>query len=665
MKKIILPILIMLSTTAIAQRITPATEQRAKEIVGKMTLEEKIDYINGINGFYIRALPQYGLPEIRMADGPQGVRNNTKSTLYPSGICLAATWNKELAYSMGAGIGLDCRARGVNIILGPGVNISRSPLAGRTFEYYGEDPYLASETAVNYIKGVQDQGIMACIKHFAANNQEWDRYNVSSDVDERTLQEIYFPTFRKAVQQADVACVMNSYNLLNSVWTSENHWLNIDILRNQWGFKGILMSDWGGTHNAVSSVLGGLDLEMPGGRVMQQEVLRTAVNNGIISEADIDRMVQHIVQSIIAYGWVDNAPKIDKQVPKDNPENVTRALTIAREGITLLKNQNNVLPLKGKVLVVGPNADTLVMGGGSGEVSPLHHVTTWQGLQKILGKKAILGNGKEWPKCNNIVVCIGFNKKTEREGEDREFSLPKKQLALLQLAKTQGKKVIAVVNGGGNPDLASVEPYADAIIMAYYPGQEGGTAIAEVLTGQINPSGRLPYTVEHKWEDNPCYETYYDTVHKSHKRVRYQEGIFVGYRGFDRNQTQALYPFGFGLSYTTFEYSNLSVEKLANGTVSVSFDLKNNGKYEGKEVCQVYVGVRGESPVVHPVKELKGYEKIMLKKGESRHVTITLDPESFSFYDVESHQWKVNHTQYEIMVGSSSADLPLRSLIIY
>jgi len=665
MKKIILPVLIMLSITAMAQRITPATEQRAKEIVSRMTLNEKIDYINGSNGFYIRALPQYGLPEIRMADGPQGVRNNTRSTLYPSGICLAATWNRELAFTMGKGIGLDCRARGVNIILGPGVNISRSPFAGRTFEYYGEDPYLASEIAVNYIKGVQEQGVMACIKHFAANNQEWNRYSVSSDVDERTLQEIYFPTFRKAVQEADVACVMNSYNLLNSVWTSENHWLNVDVLRKQWGFKGILMSDWGGTHNAVSSVLGGLDLEMPGERIMKQDVLRDAIKSGIISEADINQMVQHIVQSIIAYGWLDKAPAIDKQLPEDNPENDLRALEIAREGITLLKNQNNVLPLKGKVLVVGPNADTLVMGGGSGEVSPLHHVTPWEGLQKILGKKALLGNGKEWPKCDNIVVCIGFNKKIEKEGEDRKFSLPEEQLTLLQQAKEQGRKVIAVVNGGGNPNMASIEPYADAILLAYYPGQEGGTAIAEVLTGRINPSGKLPYTIEYKWEDNPCYDFYYDTIHKSHKRVRYQEGIFVGYRGFEHNQTPVLYPFGFGLSYTNFEYSHLVVEKHSNGSVTVSFDLKNAGKYDGKEVCQVYVGVRGQSPVVHAMKELKGYEKVALKKGDSHRVIITLGPDAFSFYDVESHQWKVDHTEYEIMVGSSSAELPMRSIITY
>jgi len=665
MKKIILLVLIMISMTAMAQRITPDMEQRAKAIVSQMTLEEKIDYINGINGFYIRSMPQYGLPAIRMADGPQGVRNNTKSTLYPSGICLAATWNRGLAYSMGSGIGLDCRARGVNIILGPGVNISRSPLAGRTFEYYGEDPYLTSEIAVNYIKGVQDQNVMACIKHFAANNQEWDRYSVSSDVDERTLQEIYFPAFRKAVQEADVACVMNSYNLLNSVWTSENHWLNVDVLRDQWGFKGILMSDWGGTHNAVSSVLGGLDIEMPGGRVMKQDVLRDAVKSGIIRVADIDQMVQHIVQTIIAYGWLDKAPEIDKQVPEDNEENTLRALAIAREGLTLLKNQNNVLPLKGKVVVVGPNADTLVMGGGSGEVSPLHHVTTWQGLQKIMGKKALLGNGKEWPKCDNIVVCIGFNKKTEGEGKDRNFSLPEEQLLLLQSAKAQNKKVIAVVNGGGNPDLTSIEPYADAILLAFYPGQEGGTAIAEVLTGNTNPSGKLPYTVERKWEDNPCYNHYYDSVHKSHKRVRYQEGIFVGYRGFERNQTPVLYPFGFGLSYTTFEYSNLNVEKSTDGLVSVSFDIKNTGNRGGKEVCQVYVGVRGESPVVHAAKELKGFEKITLKKGESRRVTIHLEPEAFSYYDVDSHHWKVDYTQYEIMVGGSSEDLPLRSIINY
>lgn len=794
--------------------VTPQMEQQARDIVSQMSLREKIDYINGDRTFYIRAIPRLGLPEIRMADGPQGVRNDTQSTMYPANICTAATWNRKLGYAMGQGIGIDCKARKVNMILGPGVNIYRSPLAGRSFEYTGEDPYLASEMAVQYVKGVQDQGIMACIKHYAANNQEWDRYTVSTDVDERTMHEIYFPAFRKAVEQADVAAVMDSYNLINSVWATENAWLNIEVLRNQWNFKGMVMSDWGAVHDAIAPIEGGMDLEMPGGDYLKYDAIAPAIESGALAEEKIDLMCQHIIQEIISYGWLNNPLQADTSIALDNPDNCQRALEIAREGITLLKNEGNALPLKGKTLVLGENADVPVMGGGSGIVHPLHNVTAWEGIKALLGKKAIRGadesviervedkcftrkdgqagfdvnyylnaklegavqgtlvseridktlidrltsiqpenislvaesrftspitgeilfrvtgddgyrlslDGKEilgdWDDhsattceslikveagktydvkieyfqgeggcelafdplyvtnldeieakravqmkgVENVVICLGWNKKTELEGADHEFSLSDAQQRQLREVAKYGKKVILVLNGGGNPNVAALEPYADAIVMAYYPGQEGGTALAEILTGKVNPSGKLPYTMEKRWEDNPCYATYHDTTHEDHKRVRYTEGIFMGYRGYDQQKTEVAYPFGFGLSYTTFEYSDIQAEVVGKNKVRVSFNVKNTGKMDGKEVCQVYVHDRKAS-VPRPVKELKGFEKVALKKGESQRVTVTLDAEAFAFYDIHTHSFIVEPGSFDILVGGSSANLPLQTTV--
>ena len=373
-----------------AQTITPQAEQRAREIVSKMTLQEKIEYISGYTSFSLRAIPRLGIPEIKLADGPQGIRNHApKSTLYPSGILSASTWNRSLLYQLGQGLGQDAKARGVNILLGPGVNIYRAPMCGRNFEYFGEDPYLTGETAKQYILGVQSEGVIATIKHFAANNQEWSRHHASSDIDERTLHEIYFPTFRKAVQEANVSAVMNSYNLLNGVHATEHKWLNIDILRNLWGFKGILMSDWTSVYSAVGAANAGLDLEMPKGRFMNVDNLIPAIKNGTVTEETINLKVQHILQTLIAYGMLDKEQK-DSNIAQDNPFSRQAALELAREGVVLLKNEGNLLPLKGKTAVMGPNADRIPTGGGSGFVTPFSTVSVSEGLEKLKKKNLVL-----------------------------------------------------------------------------------------------------------------------------------------------------------------------------------------------------------------------------------------------------------------------------------
>ena len=787
-------------------------ELRAKEIVSKMTLQEKIEYLSGYTSFSLRAIPRLGIPEVRLADGPQGIRNHApNSTLYPAGILTASTWNREAIRHLGQGLGQDARARGVSILLGPGVNIYRAPLCGRNFEYFGEDPFLASEVAKQYIQGVQSEGVIATIKHFAANNQEWNRHHASSDVDERTLFEIYFPTFEKAVKEAEVGAVMNSYNLLNGVHATENKWLNIDLLRDTWGFKGILMSDWTSVYSAVGAANGGLDLEMPKGRYMNMEKLLPAIQKGLVTEETINLKVQHILQTLLTFGVLDRELK-DTSIPLDNPASRQAALELAREGVVLLKNTDQLLPLKGKTVVLGPNADLIPTGGGSGFVSPFSTVTVSQGMKELQKKNAILltddilfediqeefytdeaaqvkgfkaeyfknktlagtpdvvrtepridynwkagaplegfpqdafsirwtatyvpktsgllrltiggddgyrliindkmimgdwGNHsyssrgkimeveagktytfrieffdnisdamihfraskmnedklkKELASAANVVLCTGFNSGTEGEGFDRPFAFPQDQVQFIQKIAALHKNVVVVLNAGGGVDFSGWGDQVKAILMAWYPGQEGGRAIAEILTGKISPSGKLPITIEKRWEDNPVVGSYYENLAAEVKRVNYDEGVFVGYRGYDLSGTEPRYPFGYGLSYTTFEYGNLQVEKTGDQQVKVSFDIKNTGKMDASEVAQVYVH-DVEASVPRPYKELKGYEKVFLKKGETKRVTVQLNDRAFSFYDMNQHRFVVEKGAFEILVGSASNQLPLKATV--
>ena len=793
--------------------ITKQAEQRAKELVSQMTLEEKIDYISGPRSFYIRAIPRLGIPEIRLADGPQGIRNNTKSTLYPCGILSASTWNKELVRELGRGLGRDAKARGVSILLGPGVNIYRSPLCGRNYEYFGEDPYLTSEVASQYIQGVQEEGVIATVKHFAANNQEWSRHNVSSDVDERTLQEIYFPAFRKAVEEVQVGAVMDSYNPVNGVHATENSWMNIDILRKKWGFKGILMSDWSSVYSTVGAANGGLDLEMPTGKFMTKEKLIPAIKNGIVTEATIDIKVQHILQTLIAFGCFD-MPKNSLSAIKDDTQSKETALKLAREGVVLLKNNHQTLPYrKGKTLVLGPNADIIPTGGGSGFVTPFSVISVYDGMRKIRGNEQVelltdstlykdishqiytddkfthqgfkseyyttrnlsgalflsavepqinyswkydapfadmpadqfsvrwtgayradkngtiqfqlagddgyrlFVNDKQitgdWgnhsfstrsafmevktgevyrlrieyfdnvgeatikfragmmdekhltaslKQARNVIICAGFNSSTEGEGFDRPFALSHGQEYLINKVASLHDNVTVIVNAGGGIDFRNWGKNVQAIIMAWYPGQEGGQALAEIITGKISPSGKLPISIEEKWEDNPVFNSYYDNRNVPHKRVQYAEGIFVGYRGYDQTGKKPLYPFGYGLSYSNFAYSNMTVEKSGENCVKISFDIKNIGKTDAAETAQVYV-CDIQSSVPRPLKELKGYEKVYLKRGETKHISITLTKEAFAFYDISSHQFIIEPGEFKILVGPSSENLPLATII--
>lgn len=797
-------------------KITQEHKDRAAETVKKMTLEEKIAYIGGYESWYVMPVPRLGLPAIRMADGPQGVRNNTKSTLYPSGVAAAATWDRTLINQMGIALGKDSRARGVHILLGPGANIYRSPLCGRNFEYFGEDPYLAGEIAASYIKGVQSQNVLACIKHFAGNNQEWARHSVSSDIDVRTLHEIYFPAFEKAVKEGDVATIMTSYNLLNSVHASESEYLNYTVLRDMWGFDGLVMSDWVSVYSPVNAGTYGVDLEMPTARSMTPEIMMNLVKTGIVPEEAIDRKCQHIIQTIYAYGF-DKTEQLDKSLPENNPYCDSISHELSRAAVVMLKNEDNILPIrKGKFVICGPNADKIVTGGGSGFVTPLisspvatgmanvdkkiksttvapkinampeaaifqdkdfsnngvkveyftnpslegtpakvytsdrvfldssakeahddmveinistRHTfyfrpendltykvhlkgndgsrmfingekmvddwtsTSWQYTFfdyvfkagqtyeivvehfNLAGTKGIIlefetpldknpGAIKSLQDADYIVICLGHNNLTEKENHDRTFELPEGQLELLYNILKYNKNVIAVVNGGGAIEMASWMKDVKAILMAWYPGQQGGQAVAEIITGKVNPSGKLPCSFETKWEDNPCYDSYYENVDRirtsiinPYSRVEYREGLFIGYRGYDKNDVKPLFPFGFGLSYTTFEYSGLEIAQDGDEFV-VSYNVKNTGKIAGAEVSQVYVK-DNESSLIRPEKELKGFDKTYLKPGETKRVSVRLGEEAFRMFHPMKQQWFVEPGEFTVFVGSSSADLRL------
>ena len=642
-------------------------EKRAAELVGQMTLEEKCLLISGKkDGFRTCPVERLGIPEIRMADGPQGVRNDTRSTYYPCGVSIAASWNPSVAMEVGHGLGLDCRARGVGILLGPGVNIYRSALCGRNFEYFGEDPFLASEIACSYITGLQGEGVMATVKHFAANNQENLRHRTNSVVDERTLNEIYFPVFRNAVRKAKVGAVMMSYNPVNGVHASENSYLIKDVLRGEWGFDGIVMSDWLSTYTTLGCVESGLDLEMPAGNFLNYTAISRLLDNGVIRVEDIDRKCIDILSTFIRFGFLDRNPGPETELPEDNPECRGIAYRAALEGPVLLRN-TGILPLdpdrRTDIAVIGPNACSIPFGGGSGEVFHIEGrgTTVFQSLREI-GRKwnvRLLEAGSDGNydltsvgKKTVVVICAGYGKDTEREGFDRSYRLPDGQDELISAAASLSDNVIVLINSGGEVDLPWLED-VEALMLDWYPGQAGGQAAAELLSGRTSPSGRLPFTFWGSLEKNPAQEFYgtkYNGVYPPWRdtlaHTTYSEGIFLGYRA---REYRPLYPFGYGLTYSAFEYSDLEVERLGDG-YEVSFTVRNTGKREASETAQLYVAPRSRE-IPRARMELKGFRKLLLRPGESRRVSLRLSMEDFAYYSTPDHRFVTPPGEYGITVA--------------
>lgn len=813
---------------------SPEVERRVERLLGELHLDEKLLLLGGKPGqsgpqanSAIFGIERVGLPELRMADGPTGVHWwCDASTAYPALIAAAASFDADLWYELGTALGRDCRARGVHILLAPGVNIYRAAYNGRNFEYAGEDPFLASRFAVAYIRGVQDQGVSATVKHFAVNFMEYARHTVSSDLDERTLHEIYLPAFKAAITEAGSGALMMAYNLVNGVQCSEHAGLILDILKGSWRFDGVVMSDWLSTYSVAPAANAGLDLEMPTADMFRADRLKAALDSGEVSHATLDDKVRRILRLAVCFGWLDHE-QLDRSIPEDDPATARVALEVARRGSVLLKNDRGLLPLDpGKPLtiaVLGPYAHPAVIGGGGSSFTPPHRaislleglalvapqaevshapgpdpnpqrgvfsssvfehesgpgllgeyfdnnhlegeplverldprvdfswgirppvegvteklfsvrwtgyvrpersgsyafysrshdsqyrvlvegqplIDTWDvpdnGPQRAelvleagqryririeyrktrfnsgmhVGYQLTDGGAAETARCVALarsadvaIVTAGWDNVSESEGFDREFSMnPELERMLIEVAAVQPNTVV-VLTAGGNLDMSRWIDRVRGVLHAFYPGQAGGQALAEILFGVVNPSGKLPATFEKRAEDRGSFDCYFDS--DGDQRVELRDGIWSGYRHFDRHGIEPRFPFGFGLSYTSFRLSEVSVssERLRAGQpLGVSLKVTNTGARAGAEVVQVYVhDVASRLP--RPPKELKGFARVELAPGASRDVLIELPASAFEYYDPEQKRWLIELGEFEILVGVSAGDIRGRARVL-
>lgn len=834
----VLSISVVLAGT-VARGQSPADEKKIDDLISKMTLEEKIHMLSGASMMSSAGVERLGIPGFRMSDGPMGAHIPPPSTAYAAGIGLAASWDRDLANRVGTQIGRDARSRGAAFVLGPGVNIYRAPLNGRNFEYFGEDPFLAGEIAVGYIDGVQSQGVSATIKHYAANNSEYFRFTSDSVVSERALREIYLPAFEVAVRKAHVGSIMDSYNFLNGEHATQNYHLNVEIAKQQWGFDGVMMSDWTATHDGIAAANAGLDLEMPFGIYMNEKTLLPAVKDGKVKESVIDDKIRRILREGYRFGWMEQDP-LDENIPRYNQEGRQAALEGAREGVVLLKNDHDLLPLdpaKVKTIaVIGPDAfPGIPTAGGSGQVPTFYDVSALKGISDRLGINStvlydqgisklsvmamrsgfslspeksspgltvdtfdnpnftgkpiasrtemtsnsgqntldnpdmaemissvtadqimtFMGGGSahysRWTgyytartsgnfvffvdnqskyrlmvddklaidhsdipksalaqtkmaltpgphkvafeilsppqfgaeqvkigivqegtfvnqsaidlakKADAVILAVGYNQDIETEGADREFRLPPGQDELIEKIAAANPNTIVTVTSGGSVDAAPWIEHVVALLETWYPGQEGGTALAEVLVGDVDPSGRLPISWERSLKDNPSIDYYYPTA--GTLKIPYKDDIFVGYRGYEHNGVKTLFPFGYGLSYTSFKYGNLEIHPAGGtGAYDVSFDVSNTGSRAGADVAQVYVSEDHPS-VARPPQELKGFARVALNPGETRRVTVPLEARSFTWYDTNAAAWHADAGTFTVHVSRSSADPQLEGKI--
>ncbi len=805
-------------------------ERRIQGLIDRLGVSEKILLLGGKPGqggaqanSATFALDAIGLPELRMADGPMGVHWwCDASTAYPALIAAAASWDPELWYQLGAALGRDCRARGVHILLAPGVNIYRSALCGRNFEYAGEDPFLSSRFAVAYVRGVQDQGVSATIKHFAVNYQEYGRHTVSSDVDERTLHEVYLPAFKAAVTEGGCGALMTAYNLVNGVHCSEHPGLIMDTLKGEWKFDGVVMSDWLSTYSVAPAANAGLDLEMPTAEQFTPEHLLPVLENGEVSQATLDDKVRRVLRLAACFGWLDHEQK-DASIPYQDAATAQVALELARAGIVLLKNDRHLLPLdRARVktmAVLGPYAHPAVFGGGGSSFTPPHRATSlleglralapgieilhaagpdpnpqrgvfasslfgsahgaglwgeyfdnnelsgeprssrldervdfawgvrppaegitekqfsirwtgflrpehsglhsfysrshdsqyriWVGGKLVIDTWTLAQNGPHrgdlqlkagqeysvkieykktrffsgmqfgWQhsdggaaataqcvalaeRADVAIVTAGWDNVSEAEGFDRAFAMnPEIENMLVQVAEAQPNTVV-VLTAGGNLDMSRWVERTPAVLHAFYPGEAGGQALAEIVFGLVNPSAKLPASFEARAEDRSSFASYHD--HDGDGRVVLEDGIFTGYRHFDQSGIQPRFPFGFGLSYTAFQYSGLVLSQadLAPGQMlEVRLQVTNVGQRQGAEVVQVYLrDVQSRLP--RPMKELKGFARVTLEPGESRQARILLSEDAFKYYDPDQKRWLLEPGEFEVLVGASAADIRLR-----
>jgi beta-glucosidase len=805
------------------KKLDPAVEEKIEELIGKLTLQEKISLLGG-TGFATKPIDRLGIPELKMSDGPLGVRWG-ESTAFPAGTAMAASWDTSLIYKVGRAIAQELKGHGRNVLLGPCVNIARLPMGGRDFESYGEDPYLASRMAVGYIEGVQSEGVAATVKHFAANNQEYERMFVDVQVDHRTLNEIYFPAFKAAVEEAKVLCVMSAYNKINGHYCSENDYLLNTKLKKDWKFDGLVMSDWGAVHSTIPTANGGLDLEMPTGEYLNDSTLLDAVKSGAVKETTLNDKVRRILRVMFRLGLFDKS-NTSHEMKEDQrlintPEHRQIAYQAAVEGIVLLRNKNNILPLNlnkiKSIAIIGPNAATArTTGGGSAMVTPVYSISPLEALQNKIGNKVRInyaegvslsgdvsaldskyfylpdaskhGIAAEYydnqdlkgkPKATKIdsqinfdwhgqspldgipgqhfsarwttriladetddysidvvsddgirlyvdgklaiddwnthgptmdsykihmqkgkfydikleyfqstggsivklgirkvgeklleaaidvarksdmaIVFAGTSAQYETEGKDRDdLVLPNDQDKLISEVAKANKNTIVVMITGSPVLMEGWINDVDGLVQAWFGGDEAGNAIADVLLGKYNPSGKLPMTFPVKWEDCSAYGSY----KKQDSVSVYSDGIFVGYRWFDKNNIRPLFPFGYGLSYTTFSYNNMAVETEGD-SYKITFKVENTGKVEGVEIPQLYVH-DPDTSVLSPPKELKRFDRLTLKPRESKEVTFILKRMDFAHYDPDKEAWYTHPGTYDILIGSSSRDIKLQTKV--
>lgn len=710
---------------ALYKDASQSVEMRVADLLQRMTLDEKATMLSGSGWMESAPIERLGIPAIKMADGPMGVRSwmgssaitsaanssvKIETTAFPAGVAMAATWDTDLVRREGQAIANETKALGRDMILGPTVNINRQPLWGRNFEGYGEDPYLAGQLGVAYIKGVQGEGVIPSLKHFAVNNEEYERHRVNVTIDERTLHEIYLPAFKAAVQQGDVWNVMSAYNKVNGVHCAESDTLLDQVLKKEFGFKGFVVSDWGSTYSTAPTVNAGMDLEMPGGPPMQKwitsprsveagngdgwlvpEKVLAEVKAGHISEATLDDNVSRILRVIFLSGIFDHPHTGGGAI--DTPEERGVALQGATEGIVLLKNAGDLLPIDTTkvhaIAVIGPNAAVArTGGGGSSMVRPRYAIAPLDGIKERAAKNGIavnyaLGVGMEGEdtaqdtpearaaalkqaadaaaKSDIAVLVVGRYNKLESEGFDvKTMDLPTGQDDLIAAVEKANPHTVVVLNTGDPVTMMKWIKTTPALLDMWYGGQEGGHALAAILFGDANPSGKLPVTLPKRYEDNPAFGNYPG----KNLEVNYAEGIYVGYRYYDTKNIEPQFPFGFGLSYTKFDYSDLKLVQSENAgrnfLLTYSVKVRNSGSRAGADVVQIYVH-DDHSKIDRPAHELKAFHRVELRPGETKTIEFTLNRSSLSYWDPATKEWQADPGTFEIQLGSSSRDIRLRA----
>ncbi len=702
-------------------------EPQIESIIKQMTLEEKIAMLHGKNMFSSAGIPRLGIADVEYADGPFGIREEMEphswnsahlttdsATFFPTGSALAATWSTEWAYAYGRGMSREARLRGKDMILGPAINIQRIPTGGRTYEYLSEDPLLSGMLAVAYTRGSQDDGTAVCLKHYALNNQEDYRGFVDVRLSNRAMHEIYLRPFEMAVREADAWGLMAAYNKVNGRWCSENQPLLTTILRQQWGFPGMVISDWGGVHSTIDAVTAGMNVEMPGDRYMGKPLL-DSVKAGKVSEEIINQRVREILRVRLTVKPISK--EVANTKPVGNPKEMTTALEVARRSIVLLKNER-LLPIDPKtvkhIAVIGENAvTTMALGGVGAGVKTRCEITPLEGLKKAIGNKMkityvpgyksfdrpsrdkklspqqkadrqLMAQAvKAAKKADLVIFFAGDNREVETEGSDRKsITLPSGQDEIARALAKVNKNIVTVIISGGPVDVSTVSEVSGALLASWFNGSMGGQALAEVLTGEISPSGKLPMTWPKRLEDVPAYATgsYPQNItnnsqgdifvglvnNQSNERrqqliANYAEEDQVGYRWYDGKNVAVAYPFGYGLSYAQFQYKDLKIQPTAEG-YDVKFTLTNRSERDGEEVAQVYVS-RPQSHINRPVKELKGFQRIALKAGEKKDISIPVRRSDLCHWDEAAQTWMFEPGRIDIQVGGSSDQLPLKTSI--